>query len=290
MVYICQPCMEVNGLFSMSRSAGTCELCNRTMMVCGDIPSALLPAGLKSSTEQAEPTLAGAFDDLVAVSVEPGDWAAIEGRHAEFQYLTKRLMELRLQAMTMVLPGNDNDTEIVFDPNLEGVRQEHLELLAKYLPDEEIKTSFISFLISVMCEVKENDKVIRRYVNQISNAVGVIAPLMGMVPVADMPDGDLGVGNGETFITSAGQKLFNVHRKDDCVDWCVIHNPMPGPWADWKVIWRGGDLFDLWQGFERICPCGVGHTAVEETLRGNTNSHGCCGICPCGITQEGEGK
>lgn len=102
---------------------------------------------------------------------------------------------------------------------------------------------------------------------------------------------------GLTYITGTGQIITNVHAPDKCEEpWCVIHNPVPGPWNDWKTHWRGdqriivelrGQILevpvDIWRGFERRCPHNVGHTAVEEILRGNKHMHGCgCG-CPCGI-------
>jgi hypothetical protein len=83
------------------------------------------------------------------------------------------------------------------------------------------------------------------------------------------------------YITGAGQKLYNVHHKADCRGWCVIHNPVPGPWAHWKTVWRGDGPMDIWRGVERVCGCGVGHTAVEHILEGETRPHGCCGVCPC---------
>lgn len=96
------------------------------------------------------------------------------------------------------------------------------------------------------------------------------------------------------FTTGVGQILANVHPKDKCQGWCVIHNPAPGPWDTWPTQWRGdqtvkietvfGPIWmpvDIWRGFERNCPHGIGHTAVEEVLRGNGHPHGCDG-CPCG--------
>lgn len=99
-----------------------------------------------------------------------------------------------------------------------------------------------------------------------------------------------------TYVTGTGQIIDNVHAASKCDGtWCVIHRPAPGPWKDWPTDWRGDKTIfvdsqyglveinvDIWRGFERRCPHGYGHTAVEETLRGNDpHMHGCDG-CPCG--------
>jgi len=77
------------------------------------------------------------------------------------------------------------------------------------------------------------------------------------------------------YTTGTGVKLTAVHEPWRCLGrWCVIHNPMPGPWSDWPTHWRG-DTGEM----ERICPCGVGHPAVES-LRAS-GVHGCCGRHRC---------
>lgn len=92
----------------------------------------------------------------------------------------------------------------------------------------------------------------------------------------------------DTYTTGTGQMLEGVHAKDDCQGWCVIHRPIPGPWKDWPTNWRGDQAVnvggfeipvDIWRGFERICLHGIGHTAMEEILRGNDHPHGCDGCC-----------
>ena len=100
----------------------------------------------------------------------------------------------------------------------------------------------------------------------------------------------------ETFTTGTGQELHQVHPRSSCsAPFCVIHKPCPGPWADWPTHWCGDEPGSIWRGFERICPCGVGHPAVEEIMRGSSpGTHGCCGQCPCHPSQaqpiEADGK
>lgn len=78
-----------------------------------------------------------------------------------------------------------------------------------------------------------------------------------------------------TYLTGSGQLLHNVHDWRDCGgSFCVVHNPMRGPWSSWPTFWR-----DDRRIMERICPCGIGHPAVEE-VHDILGIHGCCG-CPC---------
>lgn len=89
------------------------------------------------------------------------------------------------------------------------------------------------------------------------------------------------------WVTGTGQELLNVHNSEVCTGWCVIHNPLPGPWESWPTNWRGdqrvlGILVDIWRGFERICPHGVGHPAPEEILRNKHEGVHACDGCPCG--------
>lgn len=93
----------------------------------------------------------------------------------------------------------------------------------------------------------------------------------------------------DRYTTGTGQKLVNVHASETCTGrWCVIHRPCPGPWNDWPTHWRGdtevwGINLDIWRGFQRICPCEIGHPAVEEVMRNpQLGLHGCCG-CPCSV-------
>lgn len=89
------------------------------------------------------------------------------------------------------------------------------------------------------------------------------------------------------YVTGTGQLLRNVHTVENCTGlFCVVHRPCPGPWGEWPTHWRGdtqiwGIRLDIWRGFERICPHGVGHPAVEQLQRGHGGIHDCDG-CPCG--------
>lgn len=102
-------------------------------------------------------------------------------------------------------------------------------------------------------------------------------------PQADRPD------LWEDWSGSWG--TLKVHAAGTCQgDWCVVHKPMPGPWTDWPLHWRGDRNI-----MERICPCGVGHPAAEQlgwwasSGREFMSIHGCCGRCKCGpggVTRE----
>lgn len=89
----------------------------------------------------------------------------------------------------------------------------------------------------------------------------------------------------ETFTDGTGQVLHNVHNKADCVGRCPIHNPSDHHMRDWPLHWRGGP-FDSGQGFERICPHGVGHPDPDTVRRAieyhedlSAGVHGCDGCC-----------
>lgn len=87
----------------------------------------------------------------------------------------------------------------------------------------------------------------------------------------------------ELLRLESGQEL-QTHRWDECSgQWCVIHNPLPGPWALWPRSWRSDRGL-----MERTCPCGVGHPAAEMYLWAGfapgSLVHGCCGRCQCAPT------
>lgn len=91
------------------------------------------------------------------------------------------------------------------------------------------------------------------------------------------------------IVEGKGQELWSIdglhlqtHMRSQCQgEWCCIHRPMPGPWSEWPLHWRGDRGI-----MERICPCGVGHPAVEQfdhwakTDQKYQAIHGCC-FCPC---------
>lgn len=91
------------------------------------------------------------------------------------------------------------------------------------------------------------------------------------------PEGELDEARS-IYVTGSGQRLTAVHDRRNCEGNdpstpCVIHNPTPGPWSSWPTFWRSDAHF-----MERICPCGIGHPAVEEI--NGSGVHGCC-RCPC---------
>lgn len=89
------------------------------------------------------------------------------------------------------------------------------------------------------------------------------------------------------FKVNDRQTLFNIHGEAECRPPCVIHSPLDGPWRKWPLIWRHADMIDevfgTSQGFERMCPCGVGHPAAEDYFRRGYDElmHGCCGVHIC---------
>ena len=85
----------------------------------------------------------------------------------------------------------------------------------------------------------------------------------------------------EEYIDGTGQKITNVHSKDECGGlYCVIHNPSDHHMRDWPTHWRW-DLGTM----ERICPHGVGHPDPDDLAyqtsigREGTDIHGCDGCC-----------
>lgn len=81
--------------------------------------------------------------------------------------------------------------------------------------------------------------------------------------------GDLWVLKG------SNQILEGVHTQAQCAgQWCTIHNPLPGPWADWPMKMT-------LDGMIRICPHGYRHNAVEDILLGITWGIHTCDGCPC---------
>lgn len=82
-------------------------------------------------------------------------------------------------------------------------------------------------------------------------------------------------------LRGSGEVLYNVHREGQCVGfWCTIHNPMPGPWANWPMTFGYDGMF-------RVCPHGFRHNAVEDMINGFTwGIHECDG-CDCGFDSPG---
>ena len=87
--------------------------------------------------------------------------------------------------------------------------------------------------------------------------------------------------SGQTFVTSSGQELVNVHTKNECAGpYCVIHNPSDHHMRDWPLNWRQDR-----QIMERICPHGIGHPDPDDQAylrsigRYGEDVHGCDGCC-----------
>ena len=184
------------------------------------------------------------------MDITPAEVAMIDQIGAKFKQVTAKLLNLQAQARTLAaLPGGP-DTELAMrEVSLELFRT----LLHEFPPDGGLSEgdhifSYVMYLIDTLAIVMEDDD-----------------------------------GLTETYTTGVGQELQDVHPKGICTGWCVIHNPVPGPWQQWPTVWRGDGPGDIWRGFERQCPHGVGHPAVEEILRGrHDGSHGCCEHqCPC---------
>lgn len=79
-----------------------------------------------------------------------------------------------------------------------------------------------------------------------------------------------------TYTTGTGAVLTKVHDAWVCAGgWCVIHNPMPGPWELWPTNW---DTIRRIMG--RMCPCGYWHPAAEEYQHHNYAAlvHKCCRV------------
>jgi hypothetical protein len=79
--------------------------------------------------------------------------------------------------------------------------------------------------------------------------------------------------------------LINVHDPSACEgEGCPIHHPSDHHMVDWPLVWQGGGPFDIWAGFERECPHGIGHLDPDtEAFMRRTGqfvpSHGCDGCC-----------
>lgn len=209
--------------------------------------------------------------------------AAADQLTAEFKDLTEDLLGLYNHVCEIAERAEHSEMELEQIAIFQGEITRRLLNLISEEGDPVKLFGFIVYLINVVSNAQDLQIALGRHLNLLGSSVNDMAARIGMVPI---------VGGGESiqhglieervYVTGAGQKLYNVHLAENCRGWCVIHNPIPGPWSEWKTVWRGDGPFDVWRGFERICPCGVGHTAVEHILEGDLKPHGCgCG-CPCG--------
>jgi hypothetical protein len=88
------------------------------------------------------------------------------------------------------------------------------------------------------------------------------------------------------YTTGTGQKIVRVHQPYQCRGpWCVIHNPVPGPWSSWPTHWIQDSDQAYWLSgiMTRRCPHGFLHPCVEDVVMYDDGmpEHGCDG-CPCG--------
>lgn len=84
-------------------------------------------------------------------------------------------------------------------------------------------------------------------------------------------------------VTLESGQVLQTHERTQCIGtWCAVHQPMPGPWADWPRSWRTDRAI-----MERTCPHGVGHPVAEmyehSVAQGRAYDlvHGCCADCIC---------
>lgn len=203
--------------------------------------------------------------------MDPGKQAASEQLAMKYRDLTARLIGLHQEALEV----HEHDEEQFTSLKIKMAEQLGHALVDEGNPDAVF--SYIMYLVTALHDKNSRDLQVGVHLNEISSAVNEVAASLGMLPLYRERPVDAG-----QYVTGTGQHLYNIHSQASCQGWCVIHNPVPGPWETWPTDWRGEDDFDIWRGFERICPHGQGHTAVEEVLRGNSRVHACCGLCPCG--------
>jgi len=87
----------------------------------------------------------------------------------------------------------------------------------------------------------------------------------------------------EQHLLESGQTI-QTHERTDCIgQGCAIHQPMPGPWAEWPRDWDNDRMI-----MERSCPHGIRHPVAEmydyflNSNRAFDLVHGCCTECICG--------
>lgn len=202
---------------------------------------------------------------------------------AKFRLLTHDLVALyqRIEKAADMEQGR-----LIRTDSFKSLQRELFDRVVTELMTDDEPYEIVSYVLYLVESVSNQVKLhvgLGRQLNIMGAAVNDMAAELGMVSVSAPGEAQLEeTGEGETYTTGTGQKLMNIHLRQDCRGWCVIHNPLPGPWGSWRTHWRGDDPFDIWRGFERICPCGVGHPAAEEQIRKEAPVlHGCCGTCPC---------
>ena len=216
-----------------------------------------------------------------------GERAAMEGMQHEYGQILARFLGIHqeLDRLTQMYPDMESmNGEIMrIGDKLSDAMSEAFFSSGDLESDLHRITSFITFMVNIVASYNKLQAAVGEHLNIAATAINNVAATLGMEPIYGSRR--LAQETSEnTYITGVGQRLTNIHAQQDCKgDWCVIHRPIPGPWDQWPTVWRGDDPFgmDIWRGFERLCVHGVGHTAVEHILDGETRPHGCCGLCPC---------
>lgn len=206
--------------------------------------------------------------------LRPGEVANVDQMTAEFEELTVNL--LRVHARAKVLVAFDESPEIA--EQIAALQHDLFEVVAvPFLVDGEADLqkacSYMMYLIDVISTCHRREAGVTDKAARAAELLEQIRMDLGTVQAPK-----------DVYVTGTGQTLSNIHRLDECDGtWCVIHFPLPGPWADWPTHWAAVEDTDMLRGFQRQCPCGVFHTAMEEVLRYfDEGEHVCCGLCPCG--------
>lgn len=201
---------------------------------------------------------------------DPGEVAQYDQMEAAFSELAGKMLSIR-EGVKRAAVANDT-------PGIAERTRELDELVKTQFPDAKAsEVNFIMFLLGLIEQATEwtqhSFDVVEDSLRLLANVVRPTHPLRQLPGWAmETLDRELAVVQGAldaldderlTFTTDKGERLYNVHTPDKCEgQFCVIHNPVPGPWDKWDTDWR-----DDWRLMTRICPHNVSHVAMEEMLR-----------------------
>jgi len=205
--------------------------------------------------------------------------AMMEGMDTQFRNMTTEAVRINREVAQRLASGADRPR--VVSMGRQAIATVFTELIKQDAHPDDV-FNYVLFLIGEIDARMKRDLQLNEKFNELANCMARMSEAMGLAPLFAVPPPAAFDSGKNTYTTSSGQVLENVHPQQECTGFCVIHDPIPGPWDGWEIVWRGDGLFDTWRGFERICPHGIGHPAAEETLRDNGHPHGCCGLCPCG--------
>lgn len=220
---------------------------------------------------------------------------------AEANHLTSALMTMHLRATELSVRASEGDDTAMVE--IVQLQDKLSELFTEKFADDDGSrmAAYVMYIIGLLALTHKRDLHNAQIIEASVRSLAALLPQTHELSAVADPDklndiadklrfqrGQQDAHEHDHYVTGTGQRIGNIHALDDCEGpFCVIHRPCPGPWDLWPTHWRGdteimGIQVDLWRGFERLCPCGVGHPAVEEYLRGSApDSHGCCGECPC---------